>query len=151
MFLAIASHKSPSFKGQGHLFFFFFLTDLFIFIYLFLAALGLHCCAWAFSSCGERGPPPHCGARAPHCGGFSCCGAQAPGARASVVVARGLQSTGSVVVAHKPSCSAACGILPDQGPNPHPPHWQADSPPLRHQGSPQGHLLMGDAARSCCK
>ena len=25
------------------------------FIYLFLAALGLHCCAWAFSSCGERG------------------------------------------------------------------------------------------------
>ena len=26
----------------------------FIFIYLFLAALGLHCCAWAFSSRGER-------------------------------------------------------------------------------------------------
>ena len=25
------------------------------FIYLFLAALGLCCCAWAFSSCGERG------------------------------------------------------------------------------------------------
>ena len=25
------------------------------FIYLFLAALGLHCCAQAFSSCGERG------------------------------------------------------------------------------------------------
>ena len=25
------------------------------FIYLFLAALGLHCCAWAFSSCGEQG------------------------------------------------------------------------------------------------
>ena len=25
------------------------------FIYVFLAALGLHCCAWAFSSCGERG------------------------------------------------------------------------------------------------
>ena len=23
--------------------------------YLFLAALGLHCCAQAFSSCGERG------------------------------------------------------------------------------------------------
>ena len=27
----------------------------FIFIYLFLAALGLRCCAWAFSSCSERG------------------------------------------------------------------------------------------------
>ena len=28
---------------------------MFIFINLFLAALGIHCCAWAFSSCGERG------------------------------------------------------------------------------------------------
>ena len=26
-----------------------------LFIYLFLAALGLCCCSWAFSSCGERG------------------------------------------------------------------------------------------------
>ena len=26
-----------------------------LFIYLFLAALGLCCCAWAFSSCGEQG------------------------------------------------------------------------------------------------
>ena len=25
------------------------------FIYLFLAALGLRCCSWAFSSCGEQG------------------------------------------------------------------------------------------------
>ena len=52
-----------------------------------------------------------------------------------------LQSTGSrfagsVVVAHGPSCSAACGIFPDQGSNPCPLHWQADSQPLRHQGSP---------------
>ena len=31
-----------------------------------------------------------CGARASHCGGFSCCRAQALGARASVAVARGL-------------------------------------------------------------
>ena len=56
-----------------------------------------------------------------------------------------LQSTGSrlagsVVVAHGPSCSAACGILPDQGSNPCPLHWQADSQPLRHQGSPIGHF-----------
>ena len=43
---------------------------------------------------------------------------------------------GSVVVAHGPSCSAACGILPDQGLNPCPLQWQADSQPLRHQGSP---------------
>ena len=43
---------------------------------------------------------------------------------------------GSVVVAHGPSCSAARGILPDQGSNPCPLHWPADSQPLRHQGSP---------------
>ena len=53
---------------------------------LFLAALGLHCCTQAFSSCGVR---------ASHCSGFSCCGARALGARASVVVARGLSSCGS--------------------------------------------------------
>ena len=52
-----------------------------------------------------------------------------------------LRSTGSrrassVIVAHRLSCSAACGIFPDQGSNPCPVHWQADSQPLRHQGSP---------------
>ena len=47
-----------------------------------------------------------------------------------------LRSAGSVVMAHGPSCSAACGIFPDQGSNPCPLHWQADSQPLRHQGSP---------------
>ena len=34
--------------------FFFLINQL---IYLFLAVLGLHFCARAFSSCGERGPP----------------------------------------------------------------------------------------------
>ena len=48
----------------------------------------------------------------------------------------GSRHAGSVVVAHGPSCSAACGIFPDQGSNPWPLHWQADSQPLRHQGSP---------------
>ena len=48
----------------------------------------------------------------------------------------GSRRTGSVVVAHGPSCSAACGIFPDQGSNPCPLHWQADSQPLCHQGSP---------------
>ena len=32
-----------------------FLSGFFFLIYLFLAALGLHCCAWAFSRCCERG------------------------------------------------------------------------------------------------
>ena len=48
----------------------------------------------------------------------------------------GSRRAGSAVVAHGPSCSAACGIFPDQGLNPCPLHWQADSQPLRHQGSP---------------
>ena len=44
----------------------------------------------------------------------------------------------SAVVAHGLSRSAACGILPGQGPNPNPRplHWQADSQPMRHEGSP---------------
>ena len=49
----------------------------------------------------------------------------------------GSRRAGSVVVAHGPSCSAACGILPDQGSNPCPLSWQADSQPLCHQGSPR--------------
>ena len=53
----------------------------------------------------------------------------------------GSRRAGSVVVAHGPSCSAACGILPDQGSNPCPLHWQADSQPLCHQGSPL-HLFL---------
>ena len=48
----------------------------------------------------------------------------------------GSRRAGSVVVAHGPSCSAACGILPDQGSNPCPLHRQANSQSLRHQGSP---------------
>ena len=48
----------------------------------------------------------------------------------------GSRRAGSVIVAHGPSCSVACGIPPDQGSNPCALHWQADSQPLRHQGSP---------------
>ena len=33
----------------------------------------------------------------------------------------------SLVVVHGLSCSAECGIFPDQGSNPCPLHWQADS------------------------
>ena len=53
----------------------------------------------------------------------------------------GSRRAGSVIVAHGPSCSAACGIFPDQGSNLRPLHWQADSQPLRHQGSPAGGFL----------
>ena len=52
-----------------------------------------------------------------------------------------LWSTGSAIVAHGPSRSTACGIFPDQDSNPCPLHWQADSQPLRHQGSPGKFLI----------
>ena len=74
--------------------FLFFKINLFIFIYLFLAALGLCCCTLAFFSCGKRGLL-RCSAQAPHCGGFSCCGARALGSRASAVVAHRLSSCGA--------------------------------------------------------
>ena len=35
--------------------YYFFFKFIYFIYYLFLAALGLHCCARAFSSCGERG------------------------------------------------------------------------------------------------
>ena len=46
-----------------------------------------------------------------------------------------------MVVAYRLSCSAACGIFPDQGSNQCALHWQADSYPLRHQGSPMMDFL----------
>ena len=48
----------------------------------------------------------------------------------------GSRRTGSAIVAHGPSRSTACGIFPDQGSNLWPLHWQGESQPLRHQGSP---------------
>ena len=60
----------------------------------------------------------------------------------------GSRRAGSVVVAHGPSCSAACGIFPDQGSNPCPLHWQADSQPLHHQGSPIIVCLLFSSSRS---
>ena len=59
----------------------------------------------------------------------------------------GSRPAGSVIVAHGPSCSAACGILPDQGSNLCPLHWQADSHPLRHQGSPSWSSLINIITR----
>ena len=101
-------------------FFFFFIC---LFIYLFMAVLGLRFCARAFSSCASGG---HSSSR---CAGLSL-------SRPLLLRSTSSRRAGSVVVAHGPSCSAACGIFPDQGSNPCPLHWQADSQPLRHQGSP---------------
>ena len=54
----------------------------------------------------------NCGVRASHCGGFSCCGAQALGAQASVVVARGLSSCGLRALEHRLSnCGSRAQLL----------------------------------------
>ena len=74
-----------------------FLFNLFIYLlFLFLAALGLHCCARAFSSCGERGLL-FVAVHGLLIAVASRCGARALGAWASVVVARGLSSSGTWV------------------------------------------------------
>ena len=112
----IQRHKD----GDDRFLFFFFL------IYFWLC--------WVFvsvrGSCGKRGPP-FIAVRGPLT------------IAASLVGSTGSRRTGSVVVAHGSSCSAACGIFPDQGSNPCPLHWQADSQPLRHQESPYPVTLKG--------
>ena len=67
---------------------FFNSTSSFFFLQLLLFNLVFGCawpllCTGAFSGCREQGLPSRCGARASHRGGFSRCGAQAPGARVS--------------------------------------------------------------------
>ena len=52
-------------------------------------------------------------------------------------------------MAHGLNCSAACGIFLDRGLNPCPLHWQVDSQPLRHQGSPTVLKRSGERGHSC--
>ena len=47
-----------------------------------------------------------------------------------------------IVVTHVLSCYMACGIFPDQGLNMCLLHWQVDSLPLSHQGSPEVQFLI---------
>ena len=101
----------------------FFLStlNLFIYLFLFLAVLGLRFCARAFSSCGERGP-------------------------LFIVVHGPLTIAASVVAEHRlqtrrlSSCGSRAqlhvGSSQTRAQNPCPLHWQADSQPLHHQGSP---------------
>ena len=106
----------------------FFKKNLFCYFILFWLCWVLPVAHGLFSGCGEQGP--HLTAlRGPLTAG-------APPAAEYGLQARRPQQlwhTGSVVVF---SCSAACGIPPDQGPNPCSPHQQVDSQPLSHQGSP---------------
>ena len=74
-----------------------------------MAVLGLRFCARAFSSCGKRGP--------------LFIAVRGPLTITPLLLrSTGSRRAGSVVVAHGPSCSTACGIFPDQGSNPCPLH-----------------------------
>ena len=61
---------------------------------------------------------------------------------ASAAVARRLQGTGSIFVAHGLSCPVARGIFLNQGSNLCLLYWQADSLPCSHKGSPPFVFLM---------
>ena len=108
---------------------FFFIQITFIlnlFIYLFMAVLGLR----FFFVQGLSPVVASGGHSSSRCAGLSL-------SRPLLLRSTGSRRAGSAVVAHGPSRSTACGILPDQGSNPRPLHWQADSQPLHHQGSPK--------------
>ena len=85
--------------------------------------LGLCCWVQAFSS-WESGGYSSIILHASHFSGFSCCRAQVLGTQALVVVVLRLR------------CPTTHGIFLDQGSNPCPLHWQADSQPLDQQGGP---------------
>ena len=92
---------------------------------------------WVSSSCSKRGLLSSCDVQASRCGGFSRCGARALELVDLIAVAPGIWSTGSViVVAQGLSSFEAWWIFPGQGLNLCLLHWQADSSPLSHQGSP---------------
>ena len=108
----------------------------FLTVYLFIlgcaGSLLLH---KLFFSCGERGLLSSCGVQASHCGGFSC-GAWSLGYA-------GFSSWDAWALEHRLSswgtrAQLLCtyGIFPNQGLNPCLLHYQVDSLPLRHQGSP---------------
>ena len=102
------------------LFFFFFNFYLFIYFWLCWVFVSVRGLSLVVASGG------HSSSR---CVGLSL-------SRPLLLWSTGSRHAGSVIMAHGPSCSTACGIFPDQGSNPCPLHWQADSQPLRHQGSP---------------
>ena len=95
-----------------------------IIIYLFIWL------CWVFVSVRGLSPVAASGGHSSsRCAGLSL-------SRPLLLWSTGSRRTGSVVVVHGHSCSAACGIFPDQGSNPCPLRWQVDSQPLCLQGSP---------------
>ena len=116
---------------KDHLNLLFFLFLFFVLFLFFKFYLFIYGCVGSSYPCegfslvaASGGHPPS------RCAGLSLSGPL-------LLRSTGSRRAGSAIVAHGPSRSAACGILPDQGSNPCPLHWQADSQPLRHPGSPK--------------
>ena len=109
---------------------FFFFKEFLYFYYLFIYLFIYFWLCWVFVSVqGLSLVVASGGHSSSRCAGLSL-------SRPLPLWSTGSRRAGSAAVAHGPSCSAACGIFPDQGSNPCPLHRQADSQPLRHQGSP---------------
>ena len=110
-------------------------TLFYLFIYLFIyLSIYLWVC-WVFVSVRGLSPLVASGGHSSsRCAGLSL-------SPPLFLRSTGSRCAGSVIVARGPSCSAAHGIFPDQGLNRCPLHWQADSQPLHHQGSPIPTLL----------
>ena len=83
---------------------FFFLNFIYLFIHLFISWL-----CWVFVSVGGL---PLVAASGGH--SSSRCAGLSP-SRPLLLRSTGSRRSGSVVVAHGPSCSGACGILPEPG------------------------------------
>ena len=79
--------------SKDFIFLIYICLKLLIYVFIFGCVGSSLLCA-GFSLVAQAGATLRCGARASHCGGFSCCRTQAIGTRASVVVAHGLSSRG---------------------------------------------------------
>ena len=117
------------------------LSFKFLLIFIFGCAGSSLPCVF-FPSCGKQGWLSGCGALVlPAVASLAAQrGSRARGLQwlwheGSAVAAHGLESTGSIILAHGLSYYMSSGIFPDQGSNPRLLHWQADSLPLSHQGS----------------
>ena len=98
-------HRNGIFTACSCCFFFF---NIYLFIYLWLC--------WVFVSVrGLSAVAASGGHSSSRCAGLSL-------SRPRPLRSTGSRRAGSVAVAHGPSCSAACGIFPDQGLNPCPLH-----------------------------
>ena len=108
-----------------------FYLFIYLFIYLFFYLFFYLWLCWVFVSVQGLSPIAASGGHSSsRCAGLSL-------SPPLLLWNTGSRRTGSVIVVHGPSCSAAYGIFPDQGSNPCPLNWQADSQPLSHQGNPK--------------